>query len=51
MDDLKHPVSPQPVKDEGAIDDATVPDPELEAGADAVIFDRATGTVRYEPRP
>ena len=51
MDDLKDPVSPQPVKDGGAIHDATVPAPEFEDGAVAVIFDRATGTVRYEPRP
>jgi len=51
MDDIKDPITPQPVKDAGAIDDATVPDPELEEGADAVVFDRATGTARYEPRP
>jgi len=51
MDDIESPTTPQPVERPGAIDDATVPDPEREEGAEALIFDHATGTVGYEPRP
>src|SRR4051812_34939691 len=43
MDDFKDPVTPQPVIGSGAIDDATVPDRELENGADVLIFDPETG--------
>jgi len=51
MDRFKDPVTPQPVMKPGAIDEATVPDPALEAEAEAPILDPATGTVYYEPRP
>ena len=47
MEDIKDPAVPQPVKDAGAIDDATVPDQELDEDGDVVIFDRLTGEVRY----
>jgi len=49
MDDSTDPTTPQPVKDAGAIDDATVQDRALEDGTEAPVLDPSQGVV-YQPR-
>jgi len=48
MDDSTDPTTPQPVKDAGAIDDATVQDRALEDGTEAPVLDPSQGVV-YQP--